>query len=66
MGIATCGEICKINNHMKANIKNVHEIKIKKGSKIYELLKKEKIITNSRHNFSVKNTILNVSGYTQD
>lgn len=66
MGISACGEIFKINNHMKPNIKNVHEVNIKKDTKIYEILKKEKIITNSRHNYSVKNITLDVSGYTQD
>ena len=66
IGIATCGEIKEIKNHNKPNINKVHEINIKKNSKISEILKKEKITVNSRHNYAIKNTTLNISGTTND
>lgn len=66
MGIATCAEIKEIKNHMKPKINKVHKININKKSKIYEILKKEKITVNSRHNYAIKNTTLNISGYSED
>ena len=66
IGIATCGEIKEIKNHNKPNINKVHEINIKKNSKIFEILQKEKITVNSRHNYAIKNTTLNISGITND
>lgn len=66
MGLCTCGLEERIFNHMKPNIDKVHEVYIKKDSKIYEILKKEKIIVNSRHNYQIKNTTLEVSGYSND
>lgn len=62
MAIATAGEIYEIKNHMKPNIEKVHEIKLKQNSKIHEILNKDEIIVNSRHNFAVKNTTLSISG----
>ena len=55
-----------VENHMKPNINNVHEVILKKGSKIYEILQKEKIIVNSRHNYQIKNTTLEISGISSD
>ena len=66
MGLCTCGLEERIFNHMKPNIDKVHEVYIKKDTKIYEILKKEKIIVNSRHNYQIKNTTLEVSGYSND
>jgi len=66
MGISTCGEIKKTNNHNKKNIEKVHDVMINKNSKIYEILKKEKITTNSRHNYKIINTTLDISGKTKD
>lgn len=66
MGIATCGEIYNIKNHNKKYIDEVHEVVIKKKSKIYEILKKEKIKVNSRHNYAIKNTTLEISGISDD
>lgn len=62
MGIATCGELYCVKNHNKKNITNVHDIIIKKNSKIYKILNKEKIIVNSRHNYAIKNTTLEITG----
>ena len=55
-----------VENHMKPNINNVHEVILKKDSKIYEILQKEKIIVNSRHNYQIKNTTLEISGISSD
>ena len=66
IGFATCASEHNVNNHMKRNINNVHEVLLKKESKIYEILKKEKIIVNSRHNYQIKNTTLNISGISKD
>ena len=66
MGIATAGEIYNVKNHNKKNIQEVHEVILKKDTKIYEIIKKEKIKVNSRHNYAIKNTTLNISGYTKD
>ena len=56
------GNLSKISNHLNTN----HLVKINKNSKIYEILKKENIIVNSRHKFRVNNTKLIVSGYSED
>lgn len=66
MGIATCGEIYKISNHNKTNTKKAHQIQINKNSKLYEILKKEKITVNSRHNYAIKRTTLTTSSYSED
>ena len=66
IGYTTCASEHNIKNHMKPNIKNAHEVYIKKESKIYEILKKETIIVNSRHNYQIKNTTLEISGKTKD
>ena len=66
IGYATCASEHNIKKHMKPEIKNAHEVYIKKESKIYEILKKETIIVNSRHNYQIKNTTLEISGKTKD
>lgn len=66
IGIATCASEYNIENHMKPNINNVHEVLLTKDSKIYEILKKEKITVNSRHNYQIKNTTLEITGKSKD
>lgn len=66
MGIATCGHEIKIKNHMKPKTDKAHEVYIKKDTKIYKILKKNKITVNSRHNYQIKNTTLSISGYSND
>lgn len=66
MGIATCGHEIKIKNHMKPKMDKAHEVYIKKDTKIYKILKKNKITVNSRHNYQIKNTTLSISGYSND
>ncbi len=62
MGIATCGELYKTKNHNK----KTHNIIIKNNTKIYEILKKNNIKVNSRHNYAIKNTTLEISGKSND
>lgn len=66
IGVAAKGQIYKVNNHMKKNKEKAHEVYINKNSKIYKILKKEKIIVNSRHNFALENTTLSIAGYSND
>ena len=62
MGIVFNGELHKVENHLNTS----HEISIKKESKIYEILKKEKITVNSRHKEALKNTTLEITGYSKN
>lgn len=66
IGVAFNGELYTVNNHMKPNESYVHDVYIKKNSKFYEILEKEKITVNSRHNFALKNTTLDITGYSND
>lgn len=52
-----------IPNH---HINILHEINIKKDTLLYKILKKEKILVNSRHNFAIKNTNYQVSSISKD
>ena len=54
-----------ILNH-KSNEKYVHEIKLKKDSKLYSILKKESIEVNSRHKSYIAYTDLNIVGISDD
>lgn len=53
------------NNH-KSNIDYAHEIRILNNTKLKSILKKDSILVNSKHNFMVKNTNLNISSYSTD
>ena len=64
MALATGSELKKVKNHM--NRKKYHEIRIIKNTKLYQILNKEKIIVNTRHNYAVKNTSLTVSGISNN
>lgn len=59
MGSAFNGKVSKINGHMSKN-KYVHFVYIDKNSRLYKILKKRKILVNSRHNFAISNTDLKV------
>lgn len=52
-------------NHQK-NDSYVHEILIVPNSKLYSILKKEKIVVNSRHIEHITNTFLSVSARSSD
>lgn len=60
MAMAFNGNIGVINNH-NSNDKYVHDIKINRNSKLYNILKKDNIMVNSRHNSYIINTDLKVS-----
>ncbi len=66
MGVAFGGTLKKIKNHNIPNKDKIHEVIISKQSKIYEIIKKEKIIVNSRHNYALKNTNLDITGISTD
>ena len=52
-----------IKNH---HLNSLHEIRIKKNTLLYKILKKEKILVNSRHKSSIKNTKYKVSSISKD
>lgn len=52
-----------VNNH---NISDLHEIIIKKNTLLYNILEKEKIFVNSRHNFCIADTKYSVSSISLD
>lgn len=61
MAMAFNGNMGDINNH-KSDKLYVHSVNINKDSKLYDILKKDKIIVNSRHKSYIINTDLKVSG----
>lgn len=66
IGVAFNGNLYTANNHMKPNEEYVHDVYIKKNSKFYEIVKMEKIAVNSRHNFALKSTTLDITGLSTD
>ena len=52
-----------IPNH---KINSLHEIKINKGTLLYKIIKKDKILVNSRHKSSIKNTKYLISSTSKD
>ncbi|MBP3920500.1 MAG: gamma-glutamyl-gamma-aminobutyrate hydrolase family protein [Bacilli bacterium] len=58
MAVAFNGSLSLVKGHNNTN----HEVILNKNSKIYEIIGKEKITVNSRHNYKVENTNLNVTG----
>lgn len=65
MGLLFNGELIEIKNHKK-KLNYAHEIYINRYSKIYNILKKDTIKVNSRHNYVVKNPKLKVSAISND
>ena len=61
MAMAFNGNMGDINNH-KSDKLYVHSVDINKNSKLYDILKKDKIMVNSRHKSYIINTDLKVSG----
>ncbi len=51
------GTLHKIKDHKNTN----HEINIRQNTKLYDIIKKDKIEVNSRHEFAVKETNMDVS-----
>ena len=60
MAMTFNGIMSDIENHKSSN-KYVHEIKIKQDSKLYEIIKNNKILVNSRHKSYIVNTNLKAS-----
>ena len=60
MAMGFNGTMSEINGHNSKN-KYVHAIKINENSKLYNIIKKDKIFVNSRHNSYIVNTDLDVS-----
>ena len=52
-----------IKNH---NINSLHEINIKKDTLLYKIIKKDKILVNSRHKSAIQNTKYLVSSTSKD
>lgn len=52
-----------IKNH---HINSLHEIRIKKNTLLYKIIRQEKILVNSRHKSSIKNTNYIVSSISKD
>lgn len=65
MGMLFEGNMIDIDNHKK-KLAYVHEIKIKRNSKLYNIFKSNSIKVNSRHKSVIKNTKLNISAISQD
>ena len=59
MAMAFNGFMSDIDNH-KSNDLYVHQININKNSKLYNIIKKDKIIVNSRHNSYIVKTDLDI------
>ena len=60
MGVLFNGHLGKIDNH-KSKLNYVHAVEIKKDSLLYKILKKDKIMVNSRHNDYLIDTDLYIS-----
>lgn len=56
------GKLYQVKNHKNT----YHEINIRQNTKLYDIIKKDKIIVNSRHNFAVKNTNLDISAQANE
>ena len=54
-----------IDNHL-SNKKYVHHINISKESLLYKIIKKKRILVNSRHRSAIKNTFLDVCAVSDD
>ena len=65
MGVLFSGIMIDIENHKK-KLDYVHEVKIKRNSKLYNIFKSDIIKVNSRHKSIIKDTKLNVVGISND
>ena len=63
MALSNNGELYDIHNHQENNL---HQITIKRDSTLYKILKKDKILVNSRHRSAVKITNLQISSISED
>ncbi len=70
LGMQLMGNIfgCKevnVKNHKK-NLSYAHSVHIFRNSKLYNIFKKDEIKVNSRHNSTIKDTIMKVSAISND
>lgn len=65
MGVLFGGNLIDIANHKKNN-SYAHVIKIKMGSKLFNIFKSDIIKVNSRHKSAVKNTTLDITAISND
>ena len=65
MGVLFDGELMDINNHKK-NLDYAHSIKIKRGSKLYDIFNNDILKVNSRHKSVLKDTKLEVTAISND
>ena len=65
MGCLFDGVMIDIDNHKK-KLDYVHEVSIKRSSKLYNIFKTDIIKVNSRHKSIIKNTTLDIVGISND
>lgn len=63
MSVVNDGVMYDIDNHLHQHL---HEVNIYKDSFLYKIIKKEKILVNSRHRSAIKNTNLMISSVSSD
>lgn len=61
MGVLFNGKLGSVDNH-NSNLNYVHEVRIKKKSLLYKIVKQDRIMVNSRHKDYLVNTDLDVVG----
>lgn len=67
MGVVMDGSLAHLKNEFHQSEKTYsHEVEILKNTKLYDIVKSEKIIVNSRHKDYVKWTELTISGLSED
>lgn len=66
MGTTFNGTIKNIENHKYKTKKYVHNVKINKNSILYKIFKKDIVMVNSRHNYCLDSTSLEVTGISED
>lgn len=65
MGVLFDGSMIDIDNHNNKS-DYVHSVKIKRGTKLYDIFKTDIIKVNSRHKSVIENTKLNISSISSD
>lgn len=66
MGLVFDGDLTRKKKHKYKNKKYVHNVFIKKDSKLFSLINQSNILVNSRHKFVINNTSLDVVAQTAD
>lgn len=66
MSVLFGGMLTKIQEHNVLNKKYVHSVKLLRNTLLYDIIKKDKILVNSRHSYAVYSTNLLVSATSSD